>query len=67
MPRAIRGGSCVIKVCSCGRCFSRTLWERLRFVGMQGQLELRNCTRCRSTLALPVQWVSQDPADYEIV
>lgn len=49
------------KVCSCGDSFSEEEWERLRYVGVQKSglpdfpdLELRNCGRCMSTLAIVV-------------
>lgn len=49
------------KVCGCGESFEEDDWERLKYVGVQKSgldgfpdLELRNCGRCSSTLALAV-------------
>lgn len=49
------------KACSCGHPISEDEWERMPYVGVQRSeladipdLELRNCTRCYSTLAITV-------------
>lgn len=36
------------KRCSCGESFGRVGWARLRLVGRQGDLELRDCPSCAS-------------------
>lgn len=49
------------KPCSCGLEFSEDEWESLEYVGVQRSgmddvpdLELRNCGRCHSTVAIAV-------------
>ena len=49
------------KSCSCGASITEDAWERLPYVGVQRSglpdypdLELRNCGRCKSTLAIVV-------------
>lgn len=43
------------KVCGCGARFSSTSWQYLALRGIQsGELELRDCSYCRSTLAVPL-------------
>jgi formate dehydrogenase maturation protein FdhE len=52
------------KRCSCGRRYDERQWNALEFVGPQEdeveKLELRNCPRCNSTIAI-ILW-SKDPA-----
>ena len=50
------------KQCACGQSYDEGRWETLRYVGVQHvpaelglpDLELRNCERCCSTLAIVV-------------
>lgn len=50
------------KSCSCGAKITDDEWEKLKYVGIQQgvpqhaipDLELRNCSRCGSTLAIAV-------------
>lgn len=49
------------KLCGCGERITEDAWERLHYVGVQKSgldnfpdLELRNCGRCRSTIAIAV-------------
>lgn len=49
------------KKCSCGELISEERWETLRYVGVQRSgmetvpdVEMRNCGRCKSTLAIVV-------------
>ena len=53
----------IVKKCSCGRTFTETEWQRLKYVGVQEvppdmgrPLELRNCL-CDSTLSRPIDVV----------
>lgn len=41
----------VVKVCACGREYTRSGWKSLPVVGSMGSFELRNC-RCGSSIAL---------------
>lgn len=41
----------VVKVCACGREYTRSGWKSLPVVGSMGSVELRNC-RCGSSIAL---------------
>jgi len=46
----------IVKDCGCGERYTRAAWYRLRFIGYQSdspRLELRNCSRCGSTRAIP--------------
>lgn len=40
-----------MKRCRCGATYTREEWGSLPLLGHQGDLELRNCSQCRSTLA----------------
>jgi hypothetical protein len=47
----------VVKRCVCGRAWSLSTWRELPYVGIQEfedspRLELRQCDKCGSTLAL---------------
>jgi len=52
------------KTCGCGEVFSEHQWENLRYVGVQKMpadyglpdMELRNCSRCGSTMAVVVPY-----------
>jgi hypothetical protein len=49
----------VAKVCPCGKGYRAEAWALLAFKGLQAglgdaPLALRNCSRCGSTLALPI-------------
>ena len=56
-----RDYSAPFKTCTgCHRPISRLEWWALKFVGLQddhdgGWLELRNCDRCHSTIAIQVE------------
>jgi len=39
----------------------RYCWDQCTYVGIQGNLELRNCPGCNSTLAKELSDVTQDP------
>lgn len=49
------------KVCGCGESISEDDWENLQYLGVQKSgldkfpdLEMRNCRKCQSTLAIIV-------------
>ncbi len=50
------------KVCGCGQSFTEEQWEELQYCGVQKvpptfgmpDMELRNCSRCSSTMAISV-------------
>lgn len=49
------------KQCKCGEHFTEEQWEKLSYIGLQRSvfddypdLELRNCRRCGSTMAITV-------------
>lgn len=53
--------------CSCGAHYTRREWATLRYVGQQddgegGWLELRDCSRCGSTISVH----SLEPRGWEI-
>lgn len=45
--------------CACGAAYDATSWRRLHYVGVQSsgvdRIELRNCGRCDSTIACPME------------
>lgn len=48
-----------VKLCGCGRTYDAPEWRALHLVGYQedgegGELELRDCASCLSTIALEV-------------
>lgn len=52
-----------VKVCRCGATFDVNAWNALPYVGLQddgegGFLELRNCDRCWSTIAVVAKAVA---------
>ena len=54
----------IVKTCGCGQSFTAHTWKLLTRVGVQHdrieKIELRNCPRCRSTLAvLKTQYVRE--------
>ncbi len=63
----VRHASAVMKRCACGEVFTREQWSDLPFIGaMTGargeQMELRNCTSCGSTIAVPAAEASSHVA-----